>query len=133
MHRLLPLTLALGLAAGSAAALEPLSAERHINDSLVAARVADRIRRTCPSIDARLIRAYTEARALERYALQKGYSKAQIDAFLDSDAERARIYAAAERYMARAGVREGDVDSFCRAGRAEIAANTIAGSLLVAK
>lgn len=121
------------VAATPAAALEPLSQERYINDRLISARVADRIRRTCDSLDGRIIYAYSQARALKRYAQQKGYSEAEIEAFLDSEADRARIYAAAEDYLARQGAREGDRESFCRVGRAEIEARSIIGSLLVAR
>lgn len=125
--------MAVAALATPAAALEPLSQERYINDRLIAARIADRIRRECPSIDARLIYAYSQARALERYALDKGYSRQQVDAFLDSKADRKRIYAVAEDYMARNGVRDGDAESYCRLGRQEIANGTVTGSLLVAK
>ena len=125
--------MALGASATPAAALEPLSQERYINDRLIAARVADRIRRECPTLDARMLYAFTQARALERYALDKGYTRQQVDAFLDDKAERQRIYAVAEDYMARNGVRKGDPESYCRLGRQEIANGTVAGSLLVAK
>ncbi|SMO33529.1 hypothetical protein SAMN06265221_101100 [Paracoccus laeviglucosivorans] len=130
-----PICFALALAtlATPAAALEPLAQEKYINDRLVAARVADRIRRTCPSIDARLLYAYGEARKLKRYAQQKGYSNAQIDAFLDSKEDKKRIYAVAEDYLTRNGARKGDAESFCRLGRAEIAKKNVIGSLLVAK
>jgi|GEM_PF-630857 len=123
----------LGALAGPAAALEPLSQERYINDRLIAARIADRVRRECPTIGARLIYAYNQARALERYALDKGYSRQQVNEFLDSKTERKRIYAVAEDYMARNGVRKGDAESYCRLGRQEIANRTVTGSLLVAK
>lgn len=116
-----------------AAALEPLSSEKYINDRLIAARIADRIRRECPSIDGRLVYAYSQARALQRYALDKGYSRAQVDAFLDSRTEKDRIYAVAEQYMAQNGVTKGDAESFCRLGRAEIGKRTVTGSLLVAR
>lgn len=127
------LALALSAAPASAAALEPLSQERYINDRLIAARVADRIRTTCDSLDARMIYAFTQARALKRYAEDKGYSEAEIEAFLDSKEDRARIYAVAEDYLTRQGAREGDPESFCRIGQAEIAAGSVIGSLLVSK
>ena len=41
-----------------ASALEPLPQERYINDRLIAARVADRVRRECPTIDARIVYAW---------------------------------------------------------------------------
>lgn len=116
-----------------AGALEPLSSEKYINDRLIAARIADRIRRECPSIDGRLVYAYQQARALQRYALDKGYTKAQVEAFLDSKSDKQRIYAVAEDYMARNGVVKGNAESFCQLGRQEIANRTVTGSLLVAK
>lgn len=116
-----------------AAALEPLSADKYINDRLIAARVADLVRRNCPTVQGRIIYAYSQARQLERYALEKGYSRAQIDAFLDSKADRRRIYAVADNYMARRGVTAGDAGSYCALGHAEIERRSIIGSLLVEK
>lgn len=128
------LALAGGLVpAALARTLEPLAQEKYINDRLIAARIADRIRRECPSINARLLYAYGEARKLKRYAERKGYSPKEIDAFLDSKEERKRIYAIAEDYLRRNGAREGDPESFCRIGRQEIARRNIIGSLLVAR
>lgn len=111
-------------------AREPLSAEKYINDRLVAARVADRIRRECPSISANMLRAYGAAQSLKAYAQRQGYSNAEIDAFLKDKTERKRIYAIADDYMASQGVREGNPESYCALGRAEIAANTVTGSLI---
>lgn len=123
----------LPLAASAATGLPPLSQERYINDRLIAARIADRIRKECPTMGARIIYAFQQARALERYALDKGYSKAEVDAFVDSKPDRQRIYATAEEYLARNGATPGDPDSFCRLGRAEIDRRSVTGSLLVAK
>ena len=116
-----------------AAALEPLAQEKYINDRLIAARIADRIRKTCPSIDGRIFYAFGEARKLQSYARNKGYSEAQIDAFLDDKQEKKRIYAVAEDYLTRNGAKKDDAESYCAIGRAEIEKNTIIGSLLVAK
>ncbi|WP_255328816.1 DUF5333 domain-containing protein [Paracoccus albicereus] len=120
-------------AATPALALEPLSQERYINDRLIAARVADRIRRECSSIDARMIFAFTQARALKRYARDKGYSEDQIETFLDSKEDKQRIYGIAEDYLARKGATAGNEDGFCKLGRDEIAAGSVIGSLLSAK
>lgn len=125
--------IALGLSAGSAVALEPLSTHREINGKLAAARVADLIRRECDSIDGRLVYAWGQARALKRFAQDQGYSDAQIDAFLDSESDKARIYAEADRYIAQKGAKRGDNASFCALGRAEIGAKSFIGSFLRAK
>lgn len=114
-------------------ALEPLSQEKYINDRLIGARIADRIRRECPSLNARVFYAYSQARALKRYARDKGYSEAQIEAFLDNRQEKTRIYAVAEDYLTRKGATKGNAESFCAVGRQEIQNRTVIGSLLVAK
>ena len=133
MKKLIAIALTAATLAAPALALEPLAQERYVNDRLIAARVADRVRRECPSINARIVYAWSQARALKRYAENKGYSSSEIDAFLDSKQDKARIYAAAEDYLTRNGARKGDAESFCRIGRNEIARKSVAGSLLVAK
>ena len=133
MKKLIAIALTAATLAAPALALEPLAQARYVNDRLIAARVADRVRRECPSINARIVYAWSQARALKRYAENKGYSSSEIDAFLDSKQDKARIYAAAEDYLTRNGARKGDAESFCRIGRNEIASKSVAGSLLVAK
>ncbi|MDB6181334.1 DUF5333 domain-containing protein [Paracoccus fistulariae] len=121
------------LSAGPALALEPLSQEKYVNDRLIAARIADRIRRECPGYGARMIYAFNEARALKRYARDKGYSEAQIDAFLDSKEDRRRIYAVAEDYLTGKGAKLGDTQSFCTVGQQEFANNSYIATFLVAR
>jgi hypothetical protein len=128
--RRLAIILCLALASPALAQTPPLSENAYVNDRLIQARVADRIRKECPSINARFAYAIGQARALESWALDQGYSRDQIDAFLDSRDDRRRIYAAAEDYLAANGAVTGDPDSFCRLGDAEIAARSVAGSLI---
>ena len=123
--------LALGLAvAGRAEALQPLAENRYVVDRLFAARVADRIRTTCPTISARFLRALAEMNALESYARAQGYSRDTVRAFLKDKAARAEIYDRADAYRADKGAVADDPESFCRLGRAEIAAGGLIGSLL---
>lgn len=127
MKHVLILALTLGLAT-PALALPPLSQNAYINDRLIQARVADRIRKECDDIAARFAYAYSQARALKRYALDLGYSDAEIDAFLGSKPDKDRVKAAAEAYLAANGAT--DEAGFCALGRREIAAGTVAGSLI---
>lgn len=108
----------------------PLSENAHITESLVAGRVGDTIRQTCPSITAKLLTAYGKLKALEAYARDQGYTEAEVKVFMKDPTEKARIKALSVRYLAAAGVVEGDVESYCRAGRDEIAKGTLAGSLI---
>jgi len=127
------LALGLGLAlisGAEAAAAVPLSENAYINDRLFAARVADRIRKTCPSISARLFHAYGEMKKLERYALDQGYTREEIKAYIKNREEKQRLYATAEAYLAAHGARPGAAEGFCALGRDEIAKKSLIGSLL---
>jgi len=115
---------------GAAAALPPLAQNKPINDQLFAAAVGDRIRSECPTISARLFLVMRKARALERYALEQGYTQAQIDAYTSSESDKARLEARARDYLSERGVRPGDAAGHCRVGEAEIAANSPIGELL---
>lgn len=124
------LILILTLLATPALALDPINREPHINESLIAGRVGDVIRNTCPTISARMVVFYTKLRALEQYARDKGYSEADFKAFTGDGAEKARMKAEAQAYLVAAGAVEGDAESYCKVGRDEIAKGSLIGELL---
>ena len=124
------LILILSLLATPALALDPINREPHINASLIAGRVGDVIRSTCPSISPRMLVVYSKLKDLERYARDKGYSDEDFQAFKDDGAEKNRMKAQAADYLRKAGAVEGDVESYCRVGRAEIAKGSLIGELL---
>ena len=128
----LSLGIALALPAGGAAAnnLPSLRENKRVNDELFAAAVGDQIRRNCPSVHARMFYVLRKARELEAYAMSLGYTKAQIDAYVESDEEKARMRERRDRYLAENGVVRGDAESYCRLGRREIENRTFIGSLL---
>lgn len=134
LHLALPLVLALVVGTGAgASALQPLRDNSYVIDRLVAARVADRIRKTCPEIGARLVYAFSQAYALKGWAVKQGYAADEIDRFLKDKAEKRAIYARAEDYLAANGATPGNVQGFCDLGRKEIAAHSIVGSLIYEK
>jgi hypothetical protein len=116
--------------AAPAFAREALNQNAHITDSLVAGRVGDTIRQSCPSISAKMLTAYSKLKELEKYARAQGYSEDEVKAFMKDKTEKARIKALSAEYLKKAGAVEGDAESYCVAGRAEIANGTLAGSLL---
>jgi hypothetical protein len=118
------------VAPSGAFALTPLNQEEHINASLMAARVGDIIRKTCPTISPRWFTVYMKAKDLETYARKMGYQEDAVKAFLKNKDEKARVRAIAEAYMAEHGVVAGNVESYCKLGREEIAAGSLIGSLL---
>lgn len=124
------LTLVAVLAASPALALEPLNKDTHVTESLVAVRVGDTIRNTCPSISAKMFTVLAKWNELKAYLRAKGYTEDEVEAFRKNKTEKARIKGLAQDYLAKAGAVEGDVESYCTVGRDEIAKGTLAGSLL---
>lgn len=108
----------------------PLAEEGHINKELIAAAAGDILRNTCPTLSARMLVVLGKMHSLESYARSKGYTEGEVKAFLKNRKEKARIKAAAKDYLAAAGVVAGEEESYCVAGRAEIAKETLVGSLL---
>ena len=113
-----------------ALALEPLNKDAHVTESLVAVRVGDTIRNTCPSISAKMFTVLAKWNDLKSYLRDKGYTEDEVEAFRKNKVEKARIKGLAADYLKAAGAVEGDVESYCKVGRDEIAKGTLAGSLL---
>jgi hypothetical protein len=129
----LPIAL-VALIGSGAQALEPLGQNKYVVERLVAARVADRIRKTCPDeIGARMIYAFNQAYSLQSWAVGQGYEKAEIKRFIKDKAEKHKVYDVAEKYLAANGAKGNDVAGFCALGKKEIAAGSIAGSLIYEK
>ncbi|MEM6741175.1 MAG: DUF5333 domain-containing protein [Pseudomonadota bacterium] len=119
------------LAVSSAAEAKPhLRDNIPINNQLFAAAVGDQIRRNCPSISARVGLVWRKARALERYALEQGYTDDEIEDYLESKPDIRAMEARRDAYLAENGVRRGDAESYCALGQAEISANSPIGELL---
>jgi len=111
----------------------PLRDVAQIDDALLDLGIADRIRKNCPTISARLLKAVTYVRNLEKQAKAMGYSDAQIEAYTDSDTEKARMRARGAAFFAKKGVDTSDPQSYCALGKAEIQKGSRIGSLLRAK
>ncbi len=121
------------LTTGMALAKTPLPKENHINYSLMAGVVADNIRKTCPSISARMFVAWSKLNALKSYAIRKGYSEPEVRAFLKDPKEKARVKAMAADYLKAHGAVKGDPESYCAVGREEIAKKSLIGQMLRAR
>lgn len=129
-----PFILAAALCAVSLPAMAegkmPLAEEAHINGQLVAGAAGDILRQTCPTLKARMLVVLSKLNALKNYARAQGYTEEEVKLFLKDRAQKDRVKAAAKGYLAAAGAVDGDVESYCRAGRAEIDKGTLVGSLL---
>ena len=117
----------------SVSALTPLPKETHINQSLMAGVVADKIRKNCPAISARMIVAWSKLNGLKSYAVSKGYKEADVRAFMKDPKEKARVKAMAADYLKSHGAVAGNAESYCTVGREEIAKKSLIGQMLRAR
>ena len=124
-------TLFAGLVPGTARA--GLGQEARITEPLIGIGMAWEISEVCPDISARKLRGLTALMSLRSQARRLGYSEAQIDAWIDDDAEKDRLEGIARQRLAARGAARGDVAAHCAVGRAEIAAGTQVGRLLSAR
>ncbi|MGH1357098.1 MAG: DUF5333 domain-containing protein [Thalassovita sp.] len=134
MRKIVPLVIAVSIAATQPAfAKAPLRDVAEIDDGLFVVAVANEIRRQCDSISARMFRAFSYMNRLERRARDLGYSQTEIDAYVKSPDEKARMRARGEAYLKANGVSYADPETFCTLGQTEIAKGTQIGQLLRAK
>lgn len=127
------LTLALSTGTASANAQSGLSAEKDINDGLLVIAVADKIRRSCDSISARIFRARSYATNLKELAATRGYSNTEIDTYIENDDNKAAMRERRNEYFKSKGASNLDAESLCVLGRAEIQKQSQIGALLKAK
>jgi hypothetical protein len=130
LMKLAPLSLIALLAAVPAHALEPINKEAHINNILLQGFIGDAIADNCPAMEPRKIRALGELNKLRVYALDKGYTTAQVRAFVTDDTEKARGKAEAAEWLKAKGAEPGKAEEYCRIGREEIAKESLIGYLL---
>ncbi|WP_397543921.1 DUF5333 domain-containing protein [Roseovarius salis] len=137
MNRMTPVALALALAmsagAAGASAQSGLSGEREINQGLFVLAVADKIRRACDGISARFFRAHGYTNDLKEMARARGYSREEVEDYLNDETEKAKMRARRNAYFEANGASNLDPESLCTLGRAEIARNSQIGHLLRAK
>lgn len=124
------LTAAFTLIAAPALALEPINTEKHINETLLMGFIADAIDDNCDTISARKLKALGELLSLRDYALDKGYSREVVTAFVKDDAEKARRKVAAAEWLKAKGAAPGQAAAYCTVGAEEIAKGSLIGQLL---
>ena len=132
MRRSLTIMVAAAVIANAsvAAAKPPLRDVPEIDGGILTIGIADEIRKNCPRISARMLRAMRRINGLKDRALALGYSEDEIRAYRTSDAEKARLRAAGAAYLKSNGVQVGKPDTYCALGRAEIQKNSAIGALL---
>ncbi len=127
------LSVCLATMASASAAKPPLRDVAEVDNGLLWIGIADEIRKQCGHIDGRVVKAVNEMYRLRARANSLGYSDDEIRAYVNSQAEKDRMRAKGEAYLAAKGVSFGNPDSFCSLGRKEIQRNSAIGVYLRAK
>ncbi len=115
---------------GAVQAKPPLSDVDEIDNELYYIAIANEISEYCPSISGRRLKAIGVMWGLRSKANELGYSDTEIRAYVESDAEKDRMRAKGEAYLAQNGVSYDKPNSFCTLGRAEIERNSAIGVYL---
>jgi hypothetical protein len=121
------------VAAGAAAGKPPLRDVSIVDDGLLAVGVADEIRTNCDQIDARMITALVRLRSLKSEARSMGYTEEEIEDYVTSKTEKARMRKRGEAYLKANGVIPGNKSGYCSLGKKEIAKGSAIGTLLKAR
>ena len=114
-------------------AAKGLAQEEALNEGLIAISMANVIRKTCPSISARMLKAWFYITTLETEAQSLGYSAQEVTAFVKDPMEKKRVLSIAQERLVDHGVIPEKPATYCKLGLAEIEAGTAIGKLLKAK
>ncbi|MEL6585080.1 MAG: DUF5333 domain-containing protein [Pseudomonadota bacterium] len=109
---------------------DALRADTEIENGVLVAAIGDIIRDTCPEIGQRRGRTLLALNGLLSRARSLGYSTSEIQAYVDGDAEKARVKAKARQWLGQQGARESDPASICALARSEIAKGSTIGRLM---
>ncbi|RYG90641.1 hypothetical protein EU803_11605 [Loktanella sp. IMCC34160] len=134
MPRFVPAVALTGLAAvafaGMLQAKPALRDVDYVREGLIAAGIAYEIGDKCDGISARMLRGVLFLQSLQNHARDLGYTEEEIDAYVNDRAEADRLKAVAYQRLWSMGAVEGQYDTYCAVGRAEIAAGSQIGRLL---
>ena len=119
-------------APGALAAQErpPLGEVKAITEGLIETAIAYEIDQVCEALDGRRLQGIALLWSLNSEARRLGYSQEEIRAFIDDDAEKDRLEAIARERLRGMGAVEGQAETYCDVGRAEIARASQIGRLL---
>lgn len=134
MQAILAGMMGLGLVIGvPAAGAASLSQEADINQRLMEMSVADEIRKRCDTISARMFAGLRLMQDLKARAMERGYTEAEIEAYVTDKEEKRKMRARADAYIRAHGAAPNDGPSLCVLGRDETAKQSPIGALLKAR
>jgi len=121
------LTTTLAATAGTGAEIKD---NKEIFRRLLTAAIGHEIQEKCPTIEVRTLAATFYVLGIVNYAMQQGFSRAEMDIYRNDPKEQDRLRAATYVYLDKHGVNRAIPASHCLLGMTEIAQNTETGKLL---
>ncbi len=110
--------------------LPPLGQQAGIWEGLIQTALAYEIGEKCESLDARMAEGWMYLLSLNASARDMGYTAEEVDDFIGNEAEQERLEAEARARLRSMGAVEGQWETYCEVGRAEIAKGSRTGLLL---
>ena len=107
--------------------------ELALNIALRDVKIADELRIHCDDAEARLFTAWQFLGSLREQARDLGYNDEEIEDFVTSKIEKARVADDASEYMKVRGVIPGQEGTYCALARQEVADASQIGKLLKVK
>lgn len=133
MIQLAVLTASLTAGAFGAVAQSGLYNEEAINDKLLIVAVVDKINRGCDVLGVKFFKAQGYVNALKSEAKDLGYSRSEVNAYINDKANKAEMRKRRNAYFESKGASNLDPQSLCVLGKAEMQQQTEIGELLKAK
>jgi len=109
---------------------QQLREDAGIENGVLNIAIGDYIVDNCPKLEARWLPTVRYMMALANRARNMGYSRGEIAAYVEDDAEQARVRGLARRWIAQQGAMAENPASLCQLGRNEISAGSAIGKLL---
>jgi hypothetical protein len=108
----------------------PLGQVEVVTEGLIDTAIAYEIGKVCDGIDGRRLAGIAFLWSLQSEARRLGYSRQEVQAFVDDKGEKARLEGIARERLRGLGAVEGQPETYCAVGRAQIAAGSQVGRLL---
>jgi hypothetical protein len=113
-----------------AQARPPLGEVQAITEGLIQTAIAYEIDKVCEALEGRRLQGIALLWSLNGEARRLGYSQREIQAFIEDDAEKDRLEVIARERLRGMGAVEGQPQTYCAVGLAEIAKDSQIGRLL---
>ncbi|MBS9716701.1 DUF5333 domain-containing protein [Pseudohalocynthiibacter aestuariivivens] len=101
-----------------------------VTNRLVLAGIVKEIYKKCPTISVRKLRGFMYLRSIYNYAVDQGFSHEEIEAYVENEEEEARLLVHVNTWLSNRGAVEGNPESYCAIGKAEIDAESPIGKFL---